>query len=64
MLITIAYEGEPATDLGHLLHKHPGRVHEFALPVGTAHVFLLDLSRSPRHLDITDDDASWSGDKQ
>lgn len=39
MLITIAYEGEPATDLGHLLHKHPGRVHEFALPVGTAHVF-------------------------
>ena len=32
--------------------------------VGTAHVFLLDLSKIPRHLDITDDDASWSGEKQ
>jgi hypothetical protein len=32
--------------------------------VGTAQVFLLDLSKSPRHLDITDDDASWSGDRQ
>ena len=27
-------------------------------------VFLLDLSRSPRHLDVTVDDASWSGEKQ
>ncbi|HEX7917089.1 hypothetical protein [Rudaea sp.] len=27
-------------------------------------VFLLDLSKSPRHLDVTVDDASWSGDKQ
>ena len=24
-------------------------------------VFLLDLSQSPRKLDVTDDDASWSG---
>ncbi len=24
-------------------------------------VFLLDLSKSPRHLDVTDDQASWSG---
>ena len=27
-------------------------------------VFLLDLSKHPRHLDVTVDDASWSGDKQ
>lgn len=27
-------------------------------------VFLLDLSKNPRHLDVTVDDASWSGDKQ
>ncbi|GIT81087.1 3' terminal RNA ribose 2'-O-methyltransferase Hen1 [Leifsonia sp. LS1] len=39
MLITIAYAGAPATDLGFLLHKHPDRVHAFDLPVGTAHVF-------------------------
>ena len=29
----------PATDLGFLLHKHPGRVQSFELSVGTAHVF-------------------------
>jgi hypothetical protein len=28
---------------------------------GTSVVFLLDLSKSPRRLDITVDDASWSG---
>jgi len=27
-------------------------------------VFLLDLAKSPVHLDITVDDASWSGEKQ
>jgi hypothetical protein len=31
--------------------------------VGTEHLFLLDLSRSPRRLDIHVDEASWSGDK-
>jgi len=30
---------EPATSLGFLLHKHPGRVQEFDLTVGRAHVF-------------------------
>ncbi len=30
---------EPATDLGFLLHKNPGRVQSFELAVGTAHVF-------------------------
>lgn len=28
-----------AVELGHLLHKHPGRVQSFDLSVGTAHVF-------------------------
>ncbi|MHA7133719.1 3' terminal RNA ribose 2'-O-methyltransferase Hen1 [Oerskovia turbata] len=28
-----------ATDLGHLLHKHPERAQSFDLPVGAAHVF-------------------------
>lgn len=32
--------------------------------VGADQVFLLDLSKSPRRLDITADDASWSGEKQ
>ena len=39
MLLTIATTHEPATDLGYLLHKHPGRVQSFAESVGTAHVF-------------------------
>ncbi|GAA3217615.1 3' terminal RNA ribose 2'-O-methyltransferase Hen1 [Actinocorallia longicatena] len=29
----------PATELGFLLHKHPGRVQEFSQSYGTAHVF-------------------------
>ena len=33
-------------------------------PGGKWVVFLLDLSKTPHHLDITDDDASWGGDKQ
>ncbi|MDA0350617.1 MAG: 3' terminal RNA ribose 2'-O-methyltransferase Hen1 [Chloroflexi bacterium] len=39
MLLTISTTHRPADDLGYLLHKHPQRVHEFALPYGTAHVF-------------------------
>jgi hypothetical protein len=38
VLLTIATTHEPATDLGYLLHKHPGRVQSFAESVGTAHV--------------------------
>ncbi|WP_435737210.1 3' terminal RNA ribose 2'-O-methyltransferase Hen1 [Cellulosimicrobium sp. PMB13] len=30
---------DDATDLGFLLHKHPGRAQSFDLPVGRAHVF-------------------------
>ncbi|MGC4894442.1 3' terminal RNA ribose 2'-O-methyltransferase Hen1 [Micromonospora sp. DT31] len=39
MLLTITTTHHPATDLGHLLVKHPDRVQSFDLPTGTAHVF-------------------------
>ncbi|HUZ24000.1 MAG TPA: 3' terminal RNA ribose 2'-O-methyltransferase Hen1 [Streptosporangiaceae bacterium] len=39
MLLTISTTRAPATDLGYLLHKHPGRVQSFPQSVGTAHVF-------------------------
>jgi 3' terminal RNA ribose 2'-O-methyltransferase Hen1 len=39
VLLTISTTHEPATDLGYLLHKHPGRVQSFTESVGTAHVF-------------------------
>src|SRR4051794_32648226 len=39
MLLTITNTRSPATDLGHLLHKHPERLQSFALPFGQAHVF-------------------------
>jgi 3' terminal RNA ribose 2'-O-methyltransferase Hen1 len=39
MLLTISTTHRPATDLGHLLHKNPGKSHEAEMPFGTAHVF-------------------------
>ncbi|MGI9093353.1 MAG: 3' terminal RNA ribose 2'-O-methyltransferase Hen1 [Mycobacteriales bacterium] len=39
MLLTITTTHEPASDLGYLLHKHPGRVQSFDVSVGQAHVF-------------------------
>ncbi|TDC33094.1 3' terminal RNA ribose 2'-O-methyltransferase Hen1 [Micromonospora sp. 15K316] len=39
MLLTLTTTHRPATDLGHLLIKHPDRAHSFDVPVGTAHVF-------------------------
>jgi 3' terminal RNA ribose 2'-O-methyltransferase Hen1 len=39
MLLTITNTHPPATDLGHLLHKHPERLQSFSLPFGQAHVF-------------------------
>jgi len=39
MFLSIATTHRPATDLGFLLHKHPGRAHETELPFGKAHVF-------------------------
>ncbi|MCE9547047.1 MAG: 3' terminal RNA ribose 2'-O-methyltransferase Hen1 [Planctomycetia bacterium] len=39
MLLTISTTHAPATDLGYLLHKHPGRCQSFDLSFGRAHVF-------------------------
>lgn len=39
MLLTLTLTRPPATDLGHLLHKHPERLQSFSLPFGQAHVF-------------------------
>ncbi|HEX6702009.1 MAG TPA: 3' terminal RNA ribose 2'-O-methyltransferase Hen1 [Gaiellaceae bacterium] len=39
MLLTLTLTRPPATDLGHLLHKHPDRLQSFSLPFGEAHVF-------------------------
>src|SRR6059058_2421040 len=44
MLLTLTLTRQPATDLGYLLHKHPERVQEFALPFGAAHVFYPEVS--------------------
>ena len=39
MLLTITYTGQPATDLGYLLHKSPFRIHSFEQVFGKTHVF-------------------------
>ncbi len=39
VLLTITSTAPPASDLGYLLFKHPGKVQSFDLPVGRAHVF-------------------------
>jgi len=39
VLLTITTTAEPATDLGFLLHKNPGRPQAFDTSAGTAHVF-------------------------
>ncbi|WP_433271657.1 3' terminal RNA ribose 2'-O-methyltransferase Hen1 [Actinosynnema sp. CS-041913] len=39
MLLTLTTTHRPATDLGHLLHKHPDRAQSFTTSSGTAHVF-------------------------
>lgn len=44
MLLTIATTHRPATDLGFLLHKSPGRVHLAELGFGTARVFYTEAS--------------------
>ena len=38
MLLTLTTTHRPATDLGYLLVKHPGKVHSFDVPTGTAYV--------------------------
>jgi hypothetical protein len=44
MLLTLTTTHSPATDLGFLLHKHPGRVHDATIPFGTARVVYPDAS--------------------
>jgi 3' terminal RNA ribose 2'-O-methyltransferase Hen1 len=39
MLLTITTTRQPATDLGYLLHKNPGKLHSFELSFGKAHIF-------------------------
>lgn len=39
MYLTISTTHSPATDLGYLLHKRPGKLHSNPLSFGTAHVF-------------------------
>lgn len=39
MLLTISTTHQPATDLGHLLHKNPAKVHSFEMSFGKAHLF-------------------------
>jgi 3' terminal RNA ribose 2'-O-methyltransferase Hen1 len=46
VLLTITTTRRPATDLGYLLHKHPGRVQSFPESVGTAHVFYPEAGES------------------
>jgi 3' terminal RNA ribose 2'-O-methyltransferase Hen1 len=38
VLLTVTTTHAPATDLGYLLVKHPGKVHSFDVPTGTAYV--------------------------
>jgi len=38
VLLTLSTTHRPATDLGYLLVKHPGKVHSFDVPTGTAYV--------------------------
>ncbi|MGA7853654.1 MAG: 3' terminal RNA ribose 2'-O-methyltransferase Hen1 [Candidatus Acidiferrales bacterium] len=44
MILTIAYTGERATDLGYLLHKSPYRVHTFEQTFGKVHVYYPETS--------------------
>src|SRR3954454_5632082 len=44
MLLTVTLTRPPATDLGYLLHKSPGRVHTRELAFGPAHVFYPEAS--------------------
>ena len=39
MLLTITTTHRPATDLGYLLHKNPGRFQSYDLSFGRAHVY-------------------------
>ena len=44
MLLTITTTHYPATDLGYLLHKHPGKIQTFDISAGKAHVFYTEVN--------------------
>ena len=44
MLLEISTTHQPASDLGYLLHKHPGKLQSFPLAFGQAHVFYPKVS--------------------
>jgi 3' terminal RNA ribose 2'-O-methyltransferase Hen1 len=44
MYLTITTTHAPATDLGYLLHKRPGKLHSVAISFGQAHVFYTEAS--------------------
>jgi 3' terminal RNA ribose 2'-O-methyltransferase Hen1 len=44
MFLTLTTTHRPATDLGYLLHKHPGRVQAFEQSFGVANVFFPEAS--------------------
>jgi 3' terminal RNA ribose 2'-O-methyltransferase Hen1 len=44
MFLSISTTHAPATDLGYLLHKNPGRHQEMALAFGIAHMFYSEAS--------------------
>lgn len=44
MLLTLTTTHRPATDLGHLLHKNPARLHSIDLSFGKVHVFYPEAS--------------------
>jgi 3' terminal RNA ribose 2'-O-methyltransferase Hen1 len=46
MPLTLTLTRPPASDLGHLLHKHPERLQSFPLPFGQAHVFYPEASEA------------------
>ncbi len=46
MLLTIRTTHVPATDLGYLLHKNPGRPQSFEMPFGYVHVFYPEAAES------------------
>jgi 3' terminal RNA ribose 2'-O-methyltransferase Hen1 len=46
MFLSVSTTHQPATDLGYLLHKHPGRLHEIEQTFGKAWVFYPDAGQT------------------
>ena len=44
MLFTLTTTHQPATDLGYLLHKNPGRIQAFSLSFGKVHIFYPEVT--------------------